>query len=630
MNAPTTRSILSGFLLAFVALLVNAGLAYVNVRRLVEHNDLVAHTHQVLAELEGVLSTLKDTETGLRGYVITGEENYLAPYQDAVAALPNELRHLQELLADNPEQQRRLDALELLIAKRLAVAKQNIDVRRNEGLEAVRQRVLTGKGKEQMDAIRQVVAEMEEEEQRLLRERADVARNSHQAAIFTSVVGALLGLGMVATAYLLVQRELARRRQVEAELEQRVQRRTADLSAAYEALRLSGERTRQIIETAHGAFIAMDADGRILDWNHRGEAVFGWARGEALGRPLAELIIPERYREAHWAGLRRFLETGGGPVFSRHLEVTALHRDGHEFPVELAIAPLRVGETWVFNAFVYDITERKRAEMEREEFARRLEQSNRELEQFASVASHDLQEPLRKIQAFGDRLQGRFGAALGEQGREYVERMQSSAARMRTLINDLLTYSRVTSKAQPFAPVDLNAVAREVVSDLEGRLQQTGGRVELGPLPVVEADPLQMRQLLQNLIGNGLKFHRPGEPPVVRVEGRLLPDPLANGDGGAALAEVTVCDNGIGFEEEYRERIFQVFQRLHGRQQYEGTGMGLAICRKIVERHGGRITAHGRPGKGATFIVTLPRKQVAAEREAVSPPPSPAAPPRTR
>jgi signal transduction histidine kinase len=234
-----------------------------------------------------------------------------------------------------------------------------------------------------------------------------------------------------------------------------------------------------------------------------------------------------------------------------------------------------------------------------------LRHSNRELEQFASVASHDLQEPLRKIQAFGDRLQEKCSEGLGDQGRQYVDRMQAAATRMRSLIDAILSYSRITTKAQPFVPVDLGLTAREVLSDLEGRLSQTGGRVDIGRLPTVDADPMQMRQLLQNLIGNALKFHRPGEAPVVAVESRLL---SAEGDGPRAARryEVSVRDNGIGFEETYLDRIFDVFQRLHGRQEYEGTGMGLAICRRIVERHGGSITATSAPDKGAAFMFTLP------------------------
>jgi light-regulated signal transduction histidine kinase (bacteriophytochrome) len=233
-----------------------------------------------------------------------------------------------------------------------------------------------------------------------------------------------------------------------------------------------------------------------------------------------------------------------------------------------------------------------------------LAHSNRELEQFASVASHDLQEPLRKIQAFGDRLQTRYGQELGEQGADYLKRMLASAMRMRSLIDALLTFSRVTSKAQPFTPVDLAATAEDVIADLEERIQRDGGRVEIGPLPSLEADPLQMRQLFQNLIGNGLKFSRPGTPPVVKVESRLLTNAGENGE--APRSEISVRDNGIGFEEIYLDRIFDLFQRLHGRHEYEGTGMGLAICRKIVERHGGTITAESSLGQGATFLVTLP------------------------
>jgi signal transduction histidine kinase len=239
--------------------------------------------------------------------------------------------------------------------------------------------------------------------------------------------------------------------------------------------------------------------------------------------------------------------------------------------------------------------------------------ANRELQEFASVASHDLQEPLRKIQAFGDRLQQKCGQALDEQGREYLARMQHAAARMSTLIDDLLTFSRVTTRALPFQRVDLAEVAREVVCDLEGRLQQTNGSVELGALAVIDGDPVQMRQLLQNLIGNALKFHKPGEQPVVQVEADVMSDPsalsVANGVPSGPVCRLTVRDNGIGFDEKYLDRIFNVFQRLHGRSEFEGTGMGLAICRKIVERHRGRITAQSSPGNGATFLVTLPVSQ---------------------
>jgi len=244
-------------------------------------------------------------------------------------------------------------------------------------------------------------------------------------------------------------------------------------------------------------------------------------------------------------------------------------------------------------------------------YAAKLERSNSELQDFASVASHDLQEPLRKVQAFSDRLKTKCAASLDDQGRDYLDRIQNAAGRMQNLINDLLTYSRVSTKAKPFVPTDLVSVTREVVSDLEARIEQVNGRVEVGELPTVDADPLQVRQLMQNLIGNSLKYRRQEVPPVVRVSSRTLredspgPEPRPS----HPFCQILVEDNGIGFEEIYSERIFTIFQRLHGRNEYEGTGVGLAVCRKIVERHGGTITARSTPGKGSTFLVTLPVRQ---------------------
>jgi PAS domain S-box-containing protein len=264
-----------------------------------------------------------------------------------------------------------------------------------------------------------------------------------------------------------------------------------------------------------------------------------------------------------------------------------------------------------------EVRQRLQTEKELQILNQELERSNRELQDFAFVASHDLQEPLRKIQAFGDLLKTEFGAALGSEGSDFVERMQNASQRMHTLINDLLTFSRVTTKGQPFTTVDLKDVAREVVNDLEARIKQTGGRVEIGELPKIEADPLQMRQLLQNLMANALKFHRPGEAPLVRLESNCSPDNqsvngqqenppgLANG-----FCQITVADNGIGFDEKYLDRIFTPFQRLHSRGEYEGTGMGLAVCRKIVERHGGAITARSEVGQGSTFLITLPMTHI--------------------
>lgn len=253
------------------------------------------------------------------------------------------------------------------------------------------------------------------------------------------------------------------------------------------------------------------------------------------------------------------------------------------------------------------------AELLEQETHQRLElaRSNSELQQFASIASHDLQEPLRKIQTFGNRLKNKYAEALTEQGLDYLERMQNAAERMQILIDDLLSLSRVTTKAQPFVTVNLNQITQEVLSDLEVRIQQGNNCVTVSELPIIDADPVQMRQLLQNLISNALKFHHGEKPQAIKVYSQKLEN-AENTTGGSSTLEwfqLIVEDNGIGFDEKYLDRIFKVFQRLHTRSEYEGTGMGLAICRKIAERHGGSITGKSTLGQGAKFIVTLPKQQ---------------------
>jgi PAS domain S-box-containing protein len=252
-----------------------------------------------------------------------------------------------------------------------------------------------------------------------------------------------------------------------------------------------------------------------------------------------------------------------------------------------------------------DVTELKNREAS-------LEISNHELQQFASVASHDLQEPLRKIEAFGDRLHKMCGNSLGEEATLYLDRMLSSTKRMRKLINDLLAYSRVTTKSRPFEACNFKVIAEEVVSDLQIQIEESGGRVEIGDLPVVEADAMQMRQLLQNLISNALKFRRKDIAPVVTVSGRILSGgdrPVQSVPSAGDILELNISDNGIGFEMKYVDRIFNIFQRLHNRSEYEGTGIGLATCRKIAERHGGALQAKSNPGDGTTITAHLPVKQ---------------------
>lgn len=350
---------------------------------------------------------------------------------------------------------------------------------------------------------------------------------------------------------------------------------------------------RALVEQSPSIMMTVDRELRVRFINF---TVPGLKPEQVVGQRVFEFTAPEDIERTRGV-IQRLLETGEPTEYESQASADA---GGGWF--ETKVGPIRdrneiIGVTMITT----DITVRKKAQQRLEESLRRLEQSNRELENFASVASHDLQEPLRKIQSFGERLKTTAAPVLSPEARDYLERMQNAATRMRRLIDDLLAFSRVSSKAQPFMLVNLGDVARDVVSDLEVTIEQAEATVTVGPLPVLQADPTQMRQLLQNLLTNALKFRREGVPPRVSVQGAV--------DKAAGRCEVRVEDNGIGFDEKYLDRIFNLFQRLHGQGKYAGTGIGLAICRKIVERHSGAITARSTPGQGTTFIVTLPFEQ---------------------
>jgi PAS domain S-box-containing protein len=360
-----------------------------------------------------------------------------------------------------------------------------------------------------------------------------------------------------------------------------------------------------LFEANIDALMTTDPAGIITDINTPMEALTGCTRDELIGAPFKNYFTdPDRAE----AGIKLVLSKKKVTNY----ELTARDRDAKETVVSYNATTFYDRDRRLQGVFAAarDITDRKRVDEKLKLYSDKLERSNRELQDFAQVASHDLQEPLRKILSFGDRLKTKAGESLDEASQDYLQRMCNAAARMQTLITDLMAFSRVEIKGQAFVPTDLGVIAREVSADLETRIEQAGGRVEIEELPTIDADPTQMRQLLQNLIGNSLKYYRAGVPPVVRISCQKTaarrPDSLDETAPARQFCELLVADNGIGFDEKYLDRIFTVFQRLHKKGEYEGTGVGLAICRKIVDRHGGTITARSNPGQGATFVVTLP------------------------
>ncbi len=443
------------------------------------------------------------------------------------------------------------------------------------------------------------------------------------AAALRNVEGKITGA--IETLQDITDRKLAEKALEKAhdELEQRVRKRTSELTAANRKLQQEISERKRAEQRHHesketlNAILATSPIGigfvrnRVIQWvNETMCNITGYERGALKGK-TASMLYPnaEEYER-----VGRELPGGTGKSSeSAYVDTRWIRENGTIIDCELRarfLDPLDPSKGEIVAAM--DITKRKLAEKKLKQTLAELKRSNAELEQFAYVASHDLQEPLRKIQAFGDRLKAKYGNALNDRGSDYLKRMQNAAKRMQTLINDLLTFSRVSTRTQPFTQVDLSNVVQKTLSNLETFIEQTEGCVEVGNLPTIDADLTQMHQLMQNLISNALKFHRKEEAPFVKIHGQLIKrqeQQLAGVLPADEYCQIVVEDNGIGFDEKYLDRIFGVFQRLHGRGDYEGTGIGLANCRKIVERHSGSITAKSTPEKGSTFIVTLPVKQ---------------------
>ena len=365
---------------------------------------------------------------------------------------------------------------------------------------------------------------------------------------------------------------------------------------AEDALRQSEERFRRTFELADSGLAHVSLDGRFLRVNRRMCEIFGYSEAELRNLTAKDISHPEDRDLADGPRARLF----AGEIESARLDKRYLRKDGRLIWVNIAIAMERDAEGRPLYAIsvLDDITERKNAEAALREAHEELKRSNSELEQFAYVASHDLQEPLRMVSSYAQLLGRRYGDKLGTDAREFMGYIVDGAARMKQLIEDLLAYSRVGTRNKDFKPVELEKALSRAVANLKAAIDEAAASVTCDPLPTLPADPMQLAQVFQNLIGNALKFRSQSAPKVhVAVQ-----------DRGEAY-EIAVRDNGIGIEPQYFERIFMVFQRLHNKGEYPGTGIGLAIVKKVVERHGGSVRVESTPGEGSAFSFTLPKHQ---------------------
>jgi PAS domain S-box-containing protein len=365
---------------------------------------------------------------------------------------------------------------------------------------------------------------------------------------------------------------------------------------AQDSLRDSERRFRAVAETAIEGIFSMDDTGTIRYWNPGAERIFGWPLGEAMGQPVT-IAVPGRFLTPAQA-------SADAPVVGTTFETDGRRKDGTSFPLELSLSAWATTQgTQFYTAIARDVTERKAAERALEAKADELSRSNQELEQFAYVASHDLQEPLRMVSNYTQLLGRRYKDQLDSDANEFIDFAVDGAKRMQELIHDLLQYARVGTRGKEFKAAKAEAIVADALANLTSAIEEAGAEIVVDALPALHGDASQLAQVFQNLIGNALKFRRPGSPPVVRVAAARVD----------RATEFSVADNGIGIEPKYFERIFQMFQRLHGRSEYPGTGIGLALCKKIVERHGGRIRVASEAGRGTTFSFTIPDAPARAE-----------------
>lgn len=357
----------------------------------------------------------------------------------------------------------------------------------------------------------------------------------------------------------------------------------------------SEKRFRSIADSASDAIMIFNYHLHLVYWNPIAKDMFNYSSGETMYKFLASIISAE-FEENLLANLAKVNSGEKSEIKSEIVETTGIRKDGQQFPIEVSFSIWQSSNEIFVTVFARDISIRKDLQKNLSEKVAELARSNEDLEQFAYIISHDLQEPLRTITSYLQLLKKRYSEKLGGDAKEFIEFTIDGTSRMKRLINDLLAYSRAGARGKPFELTDINHVLPQICKNLQSAIEDTQAEIIYGNFPTVNSDETQMIQLFQNLIGNAIKFRKPEVPPQIHI------DVVSKND----MWEFSVADNGIGFDHQFSERVFLIFQRLHSMQEYTGTGIGLAVSKRIVERHGGKIWADSQLGRGSTFFFTLP------------------------
>jgi signal transduction histidine kinase len=608
MGNPSMKNVYIRLLfLGIVVVLISVSLlTFRNLNNYVEEVHAIRHSIRVMSAVQEVLLSVKDAETGHRGFQLTRDTAYLEPYYNSLRELPERLGTLDSLLSLNPVLSKKVDTLGILLENHYALISQILSNASKSSLYMDRyESSLLGQGKKNMDDIRRVTQDIIKEEQGAYQLRMTFETSMRNVAPIALLVYTLTALAAVTFLFVRILDALNKRHDAEDKL-------TRNVEALRREVLIREEREillRDAEAMAHmGSWRWYGSNNQII-WSDGLYQIWGVGPGSFL--PSWESFLNNVYEEDR-------------PAVQSFIDVirTAKVREEVNFRIEIAG---QLKHIWMaanpkeeagrgesdLQGMVMDITRQKTYESQLKQFTLELQRSNQDLEQFAYVASHDLQEPLRKIRAFGDRLTARYGEGLEGPGVDYINRMQSASARMQSLIEELLSFSRVSRPGIVIEKLDMNELMKEVLDDLDAQIRREKADIRVSKIPPIRGEHTQLKRLFQNLISNGIKFHKPGKAPRVQITCKTIRGPQVSEEfqfqaTKPEYVKIEVKDNGIGFDEKYKEKIFNIFQRLHGRAEFEGTGIGLAICRKIVTNHGGMITATSEEGAGSEFIVILP------------------------
>lgn len=601
MKAAIQRTLIAGIALVIAGIVIFDIASIRQAQRLQDTSGAVRHTNQILYQTQQVLVLSSDYERTVKDFLLTGDSTIHDPLWRSAVQVHISIDSMRDLTVDNPIQQSRIDSLLELTNRNMALLNRQIRIRQFLGLEAAAEAAAADREELVVsDRIRVLVKALQSEENRLLGLRREASRQtaSNLQEVLTALIVAIAALLLILLLKIRadLRREKGAKEQLgrfNKELEEQVILKTAGLQSSelkYKTLFYKSPMPKWIYDVDTLA---------LIEVNEASIRHYGYSQEEFQAMKLGDLLpIDDEIRLKETMSEIRTGQSGE----PRHSYWRQKKKNGDIMYAEFTTHPLEYDDRNARMVVVNDITERRQAEIRMQQLnedlqkrAAELAASNAELERFAYIASHDLQEPLRMVSSFLQLLQKKYKEKLDEKADQYIHYAVDGAERMKTLIMDLLEYSRVGSGKGNFVDVNMREVVDEVTTVFRDKIIAAGAVVATtGPLPVISAERGQMVQLFQNLVGNALKY-RSDQPPMIRISAKEEPESW----------RFAISDNGIGIEDAFSDKIFIIFQRLHNKSEYSGTGIGLAICKKIAERHGGHIGVDSEPHRGSTFYFTI-------------------------